>query len=173
MFVLLLFIEAGILALEYTKNEINTPIPDRLVKSFLTTSQQYNNDTSSEKDNDFDSKSLTKGLKRLKRSQTCSKKFKYTESSTYKKSEFENLLDQLSPESMKTFPRVYNSRSNFYQNSSIENNLIKNKEVCNKNQLVCLNSETDIQLKWIENLISLLNKKDNSDMENKSFGSTS
>lgn len=163
--------------MEYTKNEINTPIPNHLVKSFLTTSQQYSNNTTSDKDNDFDSKFQTKGLKRLKSSQNCSKKIKYAEStsSTYRKSEFENLPDQLSSKSIKTFPRVYNSSSNFSQNSSsMGNNPMKYKEVCNKNQLVCLNSDTDIQFKWIENLISLLNKKDTSDIiENKSIGPVS
>lgn len=160
---MLLFIEAGILALEYTKNEINTPIPDRLVKSFLTTSQQYNennnkfnNDAASEKVNEYDLKSLTKGLKRSKSLQSCSKKKKYTEATTYKISEFENVLEE-STKCTSTAPRVNNS------SSSLENNLIKNKEVCNKNQLVCLNPDIDAQPKWIENLLSLLHNIDNSD----------
>lgn len=158
----LLFAEAGKLALEYTKNEINTPIPDRLVKSFLTTSQQYSNDIENhvnnddvEKDIEFEPKTLVKGLKRLQSPQPSSKRFKYTETPSNKNSEFESLLEQLST---KTVPKVYNSTSYYSQNlASIENNTSKNNEVCNKNQLMCLNPDINAQ-KWVEDIMCLLNK---------------
>lgn len=171
----LLFAEAGKLALEYTKNEINTPIPDRLVKSFLTTSQQYSDienhveNDDHEKDVEFEPKTLMKGLKRLQSPQPSSKRFKYTETPSNKNSEFESLLAQLST---KTVPKVYNSTSYYSQNSpSIENNTIKNNEVCNKNQLMCLNPDINAQPKWIEDIMCLLNKLENSDMEHKSIDS--
>lgn len=169
------FAEAGKLALEYTKNEINTPIPDRLVKSFLTTSQQYSDienhvdNDNLEEDIEFEPKTLVKGLKRLQSPQPSSKRFKHTETPSNKKSEFESLLEQLNT---KPIPKVYNSTSYYSQSSaSTENNIIKNNEVCNKNQLMCLNSDINAQPKWVEDLMCLLHKLENSDMEHKSIES--
>ncbi|XP_025200847.1 uncharacterized protein LOC112598548 isoform X2 [Melanaphis sacchari] len=159
--------EAGILALEYTKNEINTPIPDRLVQSFLNTSQQYNKNKNHidndniEKDTELSSKTLARGVKRLKSPQPCSKKFKYTEST--KITEFESLLDQLSSNCTKTVPRVYNSSSYCSQNlSTAESSTMRNNKVC-KNQLVCVNSDMNAQPKWVDDLMCLLHKLENSD----------
>lgn len=161
--------EAGILALEYTKNEINTPIPDRLVQSFLNTSQQYNenenhhNKDNIEKDIELGSITLARGLKRLKSPQPCSKRFKYSEST--KISEFESLLDQLSSKCTKTVPRVYNSNSYCPQSlSTVENSTKRKNEVCNKNQLVCINPDINAQPKWVDDLMCLLHKLDNSDI---------
>ncbi|XP_022164355.1 GA-binding protein subunit beta-1 [Myzus persicae] len=162
--------EAGILALEYTKNEINTPIPDRLVQSFLNTSQQYNENENNldndiiEKDIELGSKSsLSKGLKRLKSPQPCSKRLKYTESTIT--SEFESLLDQLTSKCTKTVPRVYNSKAYCSQSlSSVENSTMRNNEVCNQNQLVCVNPDINAQPKWVDDLMCLLHKLDNSDL---------
>ncbi|KAL5243891.1 hypothetical protein ACI65C_011301 [Semiaphis heraclei] len=166
--------EAGILALEYTKNEINTPIPDRLVQSFLNTSQQYNENENHigneniEKDIKLGSVTLARGLKRLKSPQPCSKKFKYTEST--KTSEFESLLDQLTSKCTKNIPRVYNSNSYCSQSASVENSTVRNNEVCNQNQIVCVNPDIKAQHKWIDDLMRLLHKLDNSDIvEHKSF----
>lgn len=164
--------EAGILALEYTKNEINTPIPDHLVQSFLNTSQQYNENENHldneniEKDTESGSITLSRGLKRLKSPQPCSKRFKYTEST--KITEFESLLDQLSSKFTKTVPRVYNSNSYCPQSlSTTESSTMRNNEVC-KNQLVCVNSDINAQPKWVDDLMCLLHKLDNSDIvENK------
>ncbi|XP_001951306.2 serine/threonine-protein phosphatase 6 regulatory ankyrin repeat subunit A [Acyrthosiphon pisum] len=159
--------EAGILALEYTKNEINTPIPDRLVQSFLNTSQQYNENENHldydniEKDIELGSTTLSRGLKRLKSPQPCSKRFKYTESTMT--SEFESLLDQLGSKCTKTVPKVYNSNSYCSQSlSSVENNTMRNNEVCNQNQLVCVNPDINAQPKWVDDLMSLFHKLNNS-----------
>lgn len=170
-----LFAEAGILALEYTKNEINTPIPNRLVKSFLNTSQQFNanenqlDNNTIKKDDEMDSKPQARGLKRLKSPQPCSKRFKYSETTNNKNSEFEGLLEQLTQNSKctKTLPKVYNSSSYNLQSSFVENSLTKNYEPCNKNQLVCLNSDISAQLKWVEDLISLFRKLDSDNVEHK------
>lgn len=153
--------------MEYTKNEINTPIPDRLVKSFLTTTQLHNenhfNDTSG-KCNEFDPKTSPKGSKRTKSPPSCSKRLKYTETITNKISEFENFLEQLSSESLKSTHRV-NSFDSYYSQTStnVKNNAIKNNEICNQNQLMCLNSDNG-QLKWIEDLMCLLHNSESSDV---------
>lgn len=160
--------------MEYTKNEINTPIPDRLVQSFLNTSQQYNENENHigsdniEKDIELGSVTLARGIKRLKSPQPCSKRFKYTECA--KTSEFESLLDQLTSKCTKTVPRVNNSNPYCFQSSSVENGTVKNSEVCNQNQIVCVNSDINAQPKWIDDLMSLLHKLDNSDIvEHKSI----
>lgn len=160
--------------MEYTKNEINTSIPDHLVQSFLNTSQHYNENENHvenenfDKDNESDSYTHIKGLKRLKSPQPCSKRFKDTESS--KNLEFESLLDQLSSKCTKTVPRVHNSKSYCPQSSStVENTTMRNNEVCT-NQLVCLNPDNYTQPKWVEDLMCLLHKLDNSDIvEHKSI----
>lgn len=133
----------------------------------MTTSQQYNDnenhldDNTIKKDSEMDSKPLARGLKRLKSPQPCSKRFKYTEMTNDKNSEFEGLLEQLTQSSKctKTLPKVYNSSSYDLQSSSVENNTVKNNEAC-KNQLVCLNPDSSAQLKWVEDLISLFCKSD-------------
>ncbi|XP_025417063.1 uncharacterized protein LOC112688202 isoform X2 [Sipha flava] len=156
--------EAGILALEYTKNEVNTPIPDSLVKSFLNTSQQYNDNDTNKKSKNEDSKTPIKGLKRMKSPQPCSKKIKYTETPIDKNSEFESLLEQLSSKYTNTVPKANNSNVCGSQNvSSVESNVMKNNEVYTENQLVCLNSDINTQPKWVEDLMCLLHKLDNPD----------
>lgn len=147
--------------MEYTKNEITTPIPDRLVKSFLTTSKQCNNNeintNALEKENAVESKTTFKGSKRSKSPQSCSKKLKFTETTVSKKSEFESLLEQLNLKYPNTVPRDNNSSANFPQNvSSLEISSAKNNEVCNENQLVCLNSDINGHPKWVEDLMCLL-----------------
>uniref|UniRef100_A0A2S2N735 Uncharacterized protein n=1 Tax=Schizaphis graminum TaxID=13262 RepID=A0A2S2N735_SCHGA len=156
--------EAGILALEYTKNEINTPIPDHLVQSFLNTSQQYKENENNlendniEKDNELGSITIAK---RHKSPPPCSKRFKYNESS--KITDFESLLDQLSSKCTKTVPRVYNSNTYCPQSSSTaESSTMRNNEIV-KNQLVCINSDINAQPKWVDDLMCLLHKLDNSD----------
>lgn len=157
--------------MEYTKNEVNTPIPDRLVKSFMNTSQTHNNikspdnsDIISEKNNELDSKTFVKGLKRLKSPQPCSKRFKCTKTTSDSKLELENMLEQLNSKCTKPVPKFCNS--NLYcshSSSSVENNAIKNNEVFNKNQLVCFNSNSNAESKWVD-LMCLLHKLDNVDM---------
>lgn len=140
------------------------PIPDSLVKSFLNTSQQYNDNENCEKIKEGDSKTPVKGLKRLKSPQPCSKKFKYTDITTDKNSEFESLLEQLSSKCTNTVPKVNNSNLYGSQHvSSLENNGMKNNEICTKNQLVCLNSDINTQPKWVEELMCLLHKLENSE----------
>jgi len=159
------FTEAGILALEYTKNEINTPIPDRVVKSFLTTSQQHNDNDTAEKNNQFGSKTNVKGLKRLQSPQPCSKRFKHTKTDSDNKSDVDHLLEQLNSICTKTAPKVCNFNSYCSQSSSsVVNDMIKNNEVCNKNQLVCFNSDINAQPQWVEDLICLLQNLDNTDI---------
>jgi len=164
----LLCSEAGILALEYTKNEINTPIPNRLVKSFLTTSQQQNeinhdNNITSEKNNEFNIQTFVNGLKRLKSPEPCSKRFKYTQTSSSNISEFDTLLEQLNSKCSQT-TKVCNSYHS-QSSSSVENNTIENNYDCNKNQLVCFNSDINAQPKWVDSLMCLLNTLDNTNME--------
>lgn len=173
----MVIVEAGLLALEYTKNEINTPIPDRIVKSFLTTSQKQNeNEYQSindafESDNEIDSKTLNRGLKRIKSPQPCSKRFKCTETTSNKKSEVESLFEQLSSKTSKTKP-IANNCSSYYSHTttSTENSKTKNNEICNQNQLVCLNPDVNTQQKWIEDLICLFQSFENSEiMDQKSI----
>lgn len=162
VFLTLLFIEAGILALEYTKNEVNIPIPNQIVKSFLNTSNQYNenkNDTDKnvpEKDNN--SKTPNKGLKRLKSPLPSSKKFKCDETTTSKKSKFNNLMEQSSSNYSDNIPKVSNLNTAHCSQSfsTVEINTVNNNEICNNNQLVCLNSDINSQPKWIEDLMCLL-----------------
>lgn len=141
----------------------------------MTTSQQYNenenhpDNNTFEKNNEMESKTMTKGLKRLKSPQHCSKKLKYSETTNNTNSEFEGLVEQLSQYSKctKTFPNVNNSNSYDSQNVSIENSTVKNNEVCNQNQLVCLNPDTNAQPKWVEDLMCLLHKLDSDYAEHK------
>lgn len=145
--------------MEYTKNEVHTPIPDRLVKSFLNTSKQFNTnkDNSPKKGDELELKTDSKGLKRLKSPQPCSKKFKHAKTVINKKSEFENLLEQLSTKCTKSVPRIYDAGTHGLQRSpSLDINTVKNTEVCNQNQLVCLNSDTNGQSEWVEDLMCLL-----------------
>lgn len=161
-FLILLFIEAGILALEYTKNEVNIPIPDRIVKSFLNTSNQYNENKNETDKNvpkeENDSKILNKGLKRLKNPLPSSKKFKCEETTTSKKSKFDDLMGQSGSKYSDNIPEVSNLNTAHCSQSfsTVEVNTVKNNEVCNKNQLVCLNSDVNSQPKWIEDLMCLL-----------------
>jgi len=151
--------EAGILALEYTKNEINTPIPDRLVKSFLATSHTHNNIKSHDDSDNTSEKNNGLGSKRLKSPQPCSKRFKYTKTTSNGKLEVENLLEQLNSKCTTPVPKFCNSNSYCSQSSSfLENSAIKNNEVCNKNQLVRFNSDTSAESKWVEDLMCLLHK---------------
>lgn len=160
----LLFIEAGILALEYTKNEITTPIPDQLVKSLLTTSMNNENEykpdgNTPEKDNESDSKIPIKGLKRFKKSQLpSSKRFKSNEIPIDKKSEHEILLEEQLLNSRCAKSKIQNSNSS----TSETNKTTNNNEICSKNQLVCLNSDINTQPKWVEDLMCLFNKLENS-----------
>lgn len=162
-FLMLLFIEAGILALEYTKNEVNIPIPDRIVKSFLNTSNQYNEnkneiDNVPEKNNELNSKTPNKGLKRLKSPLLNSKKFKCDETKTGKNSKFEIFMEQSSSRCLDNTPKVSNlSTTHCSQSfSAVDINTVKNNEFCNKSQLMCLNSDVNSQPKWIEDLMCLL-----------------
>lgn len=148
--------------MEYTKNEVNIPIPDRIVKSFLNTSNQYNenkNETDKnvpEKDND--SKTPNKGLKRLKSPLPSSKKFKYDETTSRKKSKFDDLMEQSSSKYSDNISKISNLNTTHSSQSfsTMEINTVKSNEVCNKNQLVCLNSDINSQPKWIEDLMCLL-----------------
>lgn len=148
--------------MEYTKNEVNTPIPDRLVKSFFTTSQQYNENGNHSENNhskkEIDSKIHNKRFKRLKSPQPCSKRTKYTETCN-RSSETESLFEKMSTKCTNTVPQVYNINSGCSQSSSSsENNTIEMGEICFKNQLVCLNSDINTQPKWVEDLMSLFYK---------------
>lgn len=100
----------------------------------------------------------------MKSPQPCSKKLKYTETTIDKNSEFESLIDQLTSKCTNTVLKANNSNACGSQNvSSIESKVMKNNEVCTKNQLVCLNSDINTQHKWVEDLMCLLHKLENSD----------
>lgn len=158
-----LFVEAGLLALEYTKNEVNTPIPDSLVKSFFTTSQKYNKNGNHSENNvpeiDNETDSNNKGLKRLKSPQPCTKKTKYSETSTGN-SETKSFLEQMNSGCTKPVPQAYNVSSGCSQSSSSA----ENNEICSQNQLMCLNHDVNTQPKWVEDLLCLFHKLKKSDI---------
>lgn len=142
---------------------MNTPIPDRLVKSFFSTSQQYNkNGNHFENDlskNDDEKDSNDKGLKRLKSPQPCTKRTKYTKTCT-RNSETKSLFDQMNSKCTKTVGQAHNVGSGCSQSSpSAENN-----EICSQNQLVCLNRDINTQPKWVEDLMCLFYKLKKSDI---------
>lgn len=132
------------------------------MKSFLTTSKQCEKnkiDAPETESTTIDSKTPSKGSKRLKSPPPLTKKLKFTETTVVKKSEFEILLEQLNIKYPKNSPRVNNNSSaNSSQNvSSLDISTAKNNNKYSiKNQLVCLNSDVNGHPKWVEDLMSLL-----------------
>ncbi|XP_050539698.1 homeobox protein Wariai-like [Daktulosphaira vitifoliae] len=139
--------EAGILALEYTKNNVNIPIPEQLVKSFLDSSTQVSKDNkhlllkNSKEDNTNDSKE--KGIRCLIDVKLDSDKVKNSKT-FYEKSDENNVTNCL-------------SNSMNYLTSTLKN---KTDEFCpsESNQLMCINQNVKTHCKWVEEFISLLGK---------------
>ncbi|XP_050419708.1 myb-like protein D [Adelges cooleyi] len=150
--------EAGILALEYTKNEVNIPIPKRLVKSFLKSSSKNNSHENNLEnknfENDDDSVTNIKGQKRLKNEESTNKRIKRNEPINKR---LKTLLDVLNQDLIRVSSNKKNQKSASTVNTKSDS---RYNEADSSNQLMCFDPDMSSRRKWVEELTLLLQKNE-------------